>query len=161
MDLKLPEHTFDPFSTEFSHCVAEMIANELLVDPVGAHSLRALFRWFQRTKNHKQYNNNFLCRFFCYNVDWIQSCLGSQSLAPSAEARSAEGNIPVLIKPWGSEIYPPKSPYNMMNSIGGCELNGNPSSNNLMDVFECQASTNALRNGTSGHQRAKGDEGKF
>jgi hypothetical protein len=54
-----------------------------------------------------------LHRFFCYNVDWIESCLGlSHSMS------IADGSIPALIKPWGSEMFPPPSPFDMMHQIG-------------------------------------------
>ena len=66
-----------------------------------------------------------LSRFICYNVDWIQSSL---SVGPSVSAspnESAGANImPALIKPWGSEILPPSSPFDMMNTIGASAAGG-------------------------------------
>ena len=62
----------------------------------------------------------FVCRFLNYNVDWLQSCLGVNSVGQNTGL--AEGSIPALIKPWGSEMVPPQSPFDMMNQIGGCSV---------------------------------------
>ena len=43
----------------------------------------------------------------------------------SSACQSKDESIPALIKPWGSEQFPPQSPFVMMNHIGGsttCEL---------------------------------------
>ncbi len=64
-----------------------------------------------------------MSRFLNYNVDWLQSCLGIQSVG--THTGLSEGTIPALIKPWGSEIFPPQSPFDMMNQIGGCSQNSN------------------------------------
>ena len=51
-------------------------------------------------------------------MDWIQSSL---SVGPSVSASPNEAGaniMPALIKPWGSEILPPASPFDMMNKIG-------------------------------------------
>ena len=41
------------------------------------------------------------------------------SVSASPNDSSAGANImPALIKPWGSEIQPPASPFDMMNKIG-------------------------------------------
>ncbi|XP_059095206.1 LOW QUALITY PROTEIN: uncharacterized protein LOC131889983 [Tigriopus californicus] len=90
------ERIFEVPSHEFFTILSAGVANEILSTPEGSQSLKVLYR------------------FFCYNSDWILSALkvGEKNV-------TSEGTIPVLIKPWGSEIYPPQNPYEMMNQIGG------------------------------------------
>lgn len=97
MDKNPPgDRVFEVPSHEFSAILSEGVANEILSTLEGSQSLKVLYR------------------FFCYNSDWILSALkvGNRNA-------TAEGTIPVLIKPWGSEIFPPQNPYEMMNQIGG------------------------------------------
>jgi len=73
----------------------DIFDHQILSDSKGRQSLQSLHR------------------FLCYNVDWVESCLGlSHAMAV------ADGNIPALIKPWGSEMFPPPSPFEMMSQIG-------------------------------------------
>ena len=51
--------------------------------------------------------------------------MGITSGATVYQIKGTDDSIPALIKPWGSEQYPPQSPFVMMNHIGGsniCEL---------------------------------------
>ena len=51
--------------------------------------------------------------------------MGITSGASVYQIKGTDDSIPALIKPWGSEQYPPQSPFVMMNHIGGsniCEL---------------------------------------
>ena len=131
----------------YSHLLAESVANELLSEPAGAKALKSLHR------------------FLCYNVDWVHSlAAGEDSAAASAQTdKTLEDDeeeedvngvgtdvlnvIPVLIKPWGSEIHPPQNPYEMMNQIGGylCD-NGAPPGR-----FRNSNDTGSLSNGNVSH----------
>eukprot|EP00095_Tigriopus_kingsejongensis_P008675 maker-scaffold72_size415059-snap-gene-2.24 protein:Tk08675 transcript:maker-scaffold72_size415059-snap-gene-2.24-mRNA-1 annotation:"hypothetical protein L798_07241" len=94
-DSRVHDPVFDATPNEFNGILAESLANEILSSPEGGQSLKSLYR------------------FFCYNADWVQSALKVQSVSAFQE-----GAIPVLIKPWGSEMFPPQNPYEMMNQIG-------------------------------------------
>ena len=88
----------------------------------------------------------------CYNQDWIQSCLISAS-PPISNSHSQslvqDGTslIPVLIRPWGSETFPPKNPYEMMNQIGAFLCDNNVPS---PGVVTHSSSADAHTNGSGG-----------
>ena len=45
--------------------------------------------------------------------------MGISSASAIYQSKGADDSIPALIKPWGSEQFPPQSPFVMMNHIGG------------------------------------------
>ena len=106
------ERNFDMITNEFSYFLAEEVAGEILSDEAGKFALKALHRFVRCFKFEKSQRRkiklpcmsmnlslhwcNFFIRFVCYNVDWIQCCMGvSQTVGGSSDV-----TIPALIKPW-------------------------------------------------------------
>jgi hypothetical protein len=86
-----------------------------------------------------------LCyRFLNYNVDWIQGTLGVQSGVQ--QSGQSDDAIPALIKPWSSEMFPPQSPFDMMNHIGGSFSCNHQPSNVIDDNGNTNTNTNTNTN---------------
>ena len=102
--LRRPDRSFDHVTNEYAFSVSQLVSDGLLSDQYGRWALRSVYR------------------FVCYNADWLHSCVevaeggggGGVATATSVDSPS----IPFLIKPWGSEIFPPQSPYEMLHQIG-------------------------------------------
>ena len=56
--------------------------------------------------------------------------VSSASLSVSTDAPADHESIPVLIQPWGAEVYPEEDPFEMMNRIGACYGKSRPRDDN-------------------------------
>ncbi len=97
--VKTKERDLDTVTSEASQIMAELIANDMLSDESGQFALKVLHR------------------FINYNTDWLQSCLGITD--GGVQFASPDTAVSPMIKPWGSDLYPPPNPISMMNQIGG------------------------------------------
>ena len=93
-----PERNLDLMTDQTSLIMSELTANELLSDECGQFAMKVMYR------------------FLNYNYEWIQGCLTSSD--DGHPLGQAEEVIPPLIRPWGSDLYPPSNPIAMMNQIG-------------------------------------------